>query len=156
MFHNTIWFAFHVIRTELISSSGSFSRDEPAPLALPGIFVEGFRLSCCTFSGLSDLQAGRRRCFSFYAAKLQKASAISKFSRKLSDAFTFFNIWEVEGGMRQNFDSFLRFEETPCHALGVCQNERNALPRSPLLRGGGVRGGSDKTRFDQKQTIDNK
>ena len=33
--------------------------------------------------------------------------------------------------MRQNFDSFLRFEETPCHALGVCQNERNALPRTP-------------------------
>ena len=94
------------------------SRDEPAPLALPGIFVEGFRLSCCTFSGLSDLQAGRRRCFSFYAAKLQKASVKSKFSPKLSDAFTFFNIWEVEGGMRQNFDSFLRFEETPCHARG--------------------------------------
>jgi len=99
-------------------------------LALPGIFVEGFRLSCCTFSGLSDLQAGRRRCFSFYAAKLQKASVKSKFSPKLSDAFTFFNIWEVEGGMRQNLTPFfvlkkrlathwgcVKMKETPCHAL---------------------------------------
>ena len=79
-----------------------FSRDEPAPLALPGIFVEGFRLSC-TFSGLSDLQAGRRRCFSFYAAKLQKVSVKSKFSPKLSDAFTFLNIWEVEVGYEAKF-----------------------------------------------------
>ncbi|MBR0269787.1 MAG: hypothetical protein IJQ48_07245, partial [Prevotella sp.] len=47
-------------------------RGKPAPLALPGNFVQGVRLNCCIWTGLSDAQICLRRCSSFADAKLQK------------------------------------------------------------------------------------
>ena len=37
-------------------------QDKPAPLALPGNFVQGFRLNCCIWTGLSDAQICLRHC----------------------------------------------------------------------------------------------
>ncbi|MBR0268616.1 MAG: hypothetical protein IJQ48_01170, partial [Prevotella sp.] len=37
-------------------------RGKPAPLALPGNFVQGVRLNCCIWTGLSDAQICLRRC----------------------------------------------------------------------------------------------